>query len=263
MISSVEFFENVSLLITHYNRSESLERLLNAFKNLNIEFGEIVVSDDCSSLFHLNRLHELQDQFDFKLITTPLNGGLGHNINKGQDAVTKAYTLYIQEDFVPLKPFKEHFSDALVLMEQDKHWDLITFYSYEPYPYLRPYRKGFSEKIFHRSPFYSNHLKFYLYGDHPHLRKSTFLDKFGRYKEGLDGDKTEMEMSLSFIRKKGRSLFFDNLHELLDQVNSADEPSTASFRKPWKQRKSFVISLARFLYLKTKYIKLYIKLLTQ
>ena len=102
-------FDDVSLLITHYNRSESLESLLNAFKALNCAFDEIVVSDDGSAEFHLAKLKSLQDSFNFKLITTAKNKGLGNNLNKGQAAVTMASTLYVQEDFIPTPLFPENF----------------------------------------------------------------------------------------------------------------------------------------------------------
>ncbi len=48
-------FPNVTLLITHYNRSGSLERLLNAFEKLNCSFENIVVSDDGSKAFHIEK----------------------------------------------------------------------------------------------------------------------------------------------------------------------------------------------------------------
>ena len=64
-------YDNVTLLVTHYNRSGSLERLLTRIKDLEMEFAEIVVSDDASSSEHLQKLMELQNVFHFKLITTP------------------------------------------------------------------------------------------------------------------------------------------------------------------------------------------------
>jgi glycosyltransferase involved in cell wall biosynthesis len=260
MDARINVFNEVTLLITHFNRSHSLERLLKAFENLNCVFGGIVVSDDCSEELHLNQLHKLSEKHNFKLVTTPKNGGLGNNINKGQDAITTDYTLYIQEDFIPKQAFVNHFRNALTIMKEDQLWDLITFYSYFPYPYMVPYKMGFSEKTFHTNPLYMNHLKFYLYGDHPHLRRTTFLDKFGRYPEGLNGDKTEMEMSLSFIRKKGKALFYNDHYELLEQANSTIEPSTASFRKSWTQSKSPFVLFIRWFYLKYKFTKLTLKL---
>ncbi len=106
-------YPDVTLLITHYNRSSSLERLLHAFQTLQCSFGGIVVSDDGSKPEHQEKLRALQQQYNFNLVTTPQNRGLGNNINKGQDAVTTTYTLYVQEDFEPSSIFPEHFKDAL------------------------------------------------------------------------------------------------------------------------------------------------------
>ena len=98
---SVHNFPNVSLLITHFNRPDSLRRLLERFNSLSCYFGEIIVSDDCSKKDNLAKLAKLKDEFDFTLVTSTVNKGLGNNLNKGQDRVSKPYTLYVQEDFVP------------------------------------------------------------------------------------------------------------------------------------------------------------------
>jgi glycosyltransferase involved in cell wall biosynthesis len=254
-------FSEVTLLITHYNRSNSLEQLLNAFKRLECSFGDIVVSDDGSKPEHFNKAKELEGIFNFRLISTDVNKGLGNNINKGQDAVKTSYVLYIQEDFVPKPEFCLHFKDALTIMEREDKWDLITFYAYSIYPYTRPYKAGYSEKVFKWAPWYTNNLKFYLYGDHPHLRRNSFLKKFGRYREDINSDLTEMEMSLSFIRKNGKALIFDEFSSLLDQMNSHLEPSTADHRKSWRQSKSPIILFFRWIFMKVKFLKLNFKLI--
>ena len=82
-------FPEVTLLITHYNRSLSLERLL----------------------------ANLQKRFEFELVTATTNGGLGNNINKGQDAVATPYTLYVQEDFEPTELFPSKLEDALTFLQ--------------------------------------------------------------------------------------------------------------------------------------------------
>lgn len=249
-------FPDVTLLVTHYNRSSSLERLLKSFHDFNYKFGDIVVSDDGSEASQQTYLKELQQLYQFRLITTPVNKGLGNNINKGQEAVNTPYTLYIQEDFIPKPAFLPHFTDALQIMQQEKKWDMVTLYSYGPYPYLKPYKLGFSEKEFKAAPWYTNNLKFYLYGDHPHLRRSTFLKDFGRYPEGLNGDQTEMQMSLSFIKNKGRCLFYTDHYGLLTQENSAEEPSTATFRKSWINKNTAPVLAAKWVYAKIKFLKL-------
>ena len=243
-------FRQVSLLVTHYNRSQSLENLLNTFHNQNCFFGEIVISDDGSMQAHLDALKKLQERFDFKLITTPQNKGLGNNINKGQDAVTKPYTLYVQEDFEPDASFSGHFSDALEMMEENAGLDLVRFYAYLRYPYLKPYKKGYSQMLI--KPWFTNYKKIYYYSDHPHLRRSTFLKKFGRYAEGLKGDKTEYKMCVAFIKNKGKGLFYDQYKALFKQINSAAEPSTMS-RSNWTQSRNIFVVLVRDLYRQLKY----------
>jgi len=248
------YFENITLLITHYNRSSSLERLLHTFVNQHIKFANIVVSDDASQPAHLEKLETLKNKFNFRLITTPVNKGLGNNINKGQDAVTTPYTLYVQEDFEPKEAFAVHFKDALELMDKDAGLDIVRFYAYFSYPYLKPYAKGFSEMLFKPGLFAANHLKFYVYSDHPHLRLSNFMQKFGRYPEGIKGDITEYRMALSFVQKHGRGLFFNNFNELFYQKNSADEPSTMN-RSSWRESKNPAALGLRAIYLKFKLVK--------
>lgn len=245
-------FDTVTLLITHYNRSSSLERLLASFSKLDCRFGDIVVSDDGSKPEHLDKVRELESKYTFRLITTPVNKGLGNNINKGQDAVTTPYTLYVQEDFEPSDIFPAHFVDALQFMDEDKGLDIARFYAYFTYPTLKPYGKGFSEMKY--SPLNLNHLKFYFYSDHPHLRRSNFLEKFGRYPEGIKGDLTEYRMAISFLQKKGRGLFYNEFTTLFYQKNSSDEPSTMS-RAHWRQRTNILTLSLRALYLKYKLLK--------
>ena len=84
-------FPGVTLLITHYNRSSSLERLLRAFNDLKISFEDTVVSDDGSRPDQLEKVKALQLTFNFRLVTAPKNGGIASNINKGQDAVKTWY----------------------------------------------------------------------------------------------------------------------------------------------------------------------------
>lgn len=248
------YFKDVSLLVTHYNRSQSLERLLKAFSDLNCAFDDIVVSDDGSKQVHLDRLVSLQHVYPFRLIKTEKNRGLGNNINKGQDAVTTKYTLYVQEDFEPTALFPVHFLDACSIMAERPEMDIIKFYAYFKYPYMKPFGKGFSEMVFHSAPWYMSHLKFYFYSDHPHVRRSNFFEKFGRYKEGISGDVTEYSMSLSFIHHKAKGLFYDDFTSLFYQKNSPDEPSTME-RSDWRQSRNPFVLLIRFFYLKIKFLR--------
>ncbi|SEK62362.1 glycosyltransferase [Parapedobacter koreensis] len=218
------YFEDVSLLVTHYNRSKSLERLFVSFERQGCFFREIIVSDDCSNEEHLRFIEKLRANFDFTLVSAKQNGGLGSNMNKGQDAVKTPYTLYVQEDFIALDGSCLHLQNGRKLLEERADFDMVRFYAYVNYPFLKPDKNGFSEMVF---KLWSPGLdKFPYYSDHPHLRRSTFTDKFGRYPEGLSGDKTEFIMMMSFLRNSGKAFFFNDYKGVFEQANTAVEPST-------------------------------------
>ncbi|MES2426933.1 MAG: glycosyltransferase family 2 protein [Bacteroidota bacterium] len=245
MPDNKKYLENVSLLITHYNRSKSLERLLAAFDDLGISFYDVIVSDDGSKAEHIEYIKSLASQYKFTLVTAAKNGGLGNNINKGQDAVKTTYTLYIQEDFIPLKDFLPHFLDGLSIMEHDEQTDIVRFYAYEKYPNLKGFKNGFSELVY--NPWSLNVGKSTIYSDHPHLKRNTFFGKFGRYTEMKNPEETEYDMMMSFIKNKGKAYIYKEYKTLLAQANTTDEPSTMT-RNYWRNSKFFLISFARFVF---------------
>lgn len=249
-MSTAQHFPQVTLLVTHYNRSRSLHRLLATFRNQQCTFADIVVSDDGSLPVHLEALKNLQHKLHFRLITSPQNKGLGNNINKGQDAVKTPYTLYVQEDFEPDASFSTHFLDAMHFLEEEPELDLVRFYAYLKYPYLKNYLKGFSRMLI--KPWYTNYKKIYYYSDHPHVRRSTFFQKFGRYAEGIKGDRTEYKMCVSFIKNKGKALFYNDYKALFTQINPPGEPSTMS-RSSWTNSNNLFVMIVRHVYRQLKY----------
>ena len=233
-----------------------MQRLLQTFKDQGIQFGDIVVSDDGSKPEHLTRLQDIASIYNFRLITTQKNAGLGNNINKGQDAVTTPYTLYVQEDFDPFPGYAQHLQDSLDIMNERPDIDMARFYAYFKYPYLKPIRNGFSEMIFNFwSPGYR---KFHYYSDHPHLRRDTFFKKFGRYAEACNSDKGEFMMAISFLKNKGKAIFYDDYKGLFDQLNTITEPSTVK-RGNLKVSSNPAIAFARDIYRHLKYNYDYLK----
>jgi glycosyltransferase involved in cell wall biosynthesis len=253
-------FNRVTLLITHYNRSKSLEHLLKRCAEENLVFEDVVISDDGSKPEHISYIQNLQSTYPFRLITAPVNKGLGNNINKGQDAVRTDYTLYVQEDFEPTADFAANFANAIKLMDEES-WDIIRFYTFpwDPFPYLQNYKLGYAKMLFKPQLWYLNHLKFRLYSDHPHLRRSNFFEKFGRYIEGERGDPTEYGMCMQFLKKGGKALLFNGGRDLFLHEHGAIEPNTM-VRSKWKLSNSAFIKLARSLYLKGKVINSTIQL---
>lgn len=249
-------YDDITLLITHYNRSSSLARELEAFRNLHMEFNAIVVSDDGSNPEHLNAVKALQEEYGFQLVTALVNKGLGNNINKGQDAVATPYTLYVQEDFVPLEDFRQALLDARRLMQKAPDIDMARFYAYELYPSLEPVKDGFSLMKF--DIFSPGYYKFFMYSDHPHLRRSDFLKKFGRYVEGKNPEATEYRMMMSFLKRRGQAVFYDDYQSLFVQINTEDEPSTMK-RNILRNSTNPVVAGIRHLY---RYVKFNVDYLT-
>lgn len=243
-------FPSITLLITHYNRSSSLENLLMSFTALKCHFGNIIVSDDGSKQEHLEHLKKLRGEYKIEILNSTRNRGLGNNINKGQDAVNTEFTLYIQEDFEPTELFPKTLRDALSHIENNRCIDIVRFYAYFQYPYLRPFNGQFSEMNYR--PFGLDTNKIYCYSDHPHLRRSDFLEKFGRYAEGVKGDRTEYLMCISFIQNKGRALFYSAFDQLFVQKNTESEPSTMN-RSSWRNSKNIFVAFLRHLYRQFKY----------
>lgn len=249
-------FPNVALLVTHYNRSHSLERLLEAFGGQGWVFDEIVVSDDGSTGEHQQQLQRLKEIYGFKLVTSQVNKGLGNNLNKGQDAVTATYTFYVQEDFAPSPGLPSHFANALAIMKEQSGFDITRFYAFFKYPYLQPYKYGFSEMKF--GFWKAGYRKFFCYSDHPHLRRSDFLKKFGRYMEGVNGRHSEYKMMMAFLKHKGRALYYDNNKELFSHINSLNEPTTMPVEPSWKQSRKPVVKRLRDFYRYLRYYKDYL-----
>jgi len=250
-MKNVEFPE-VSLLITHYNRSSSLKRLFETLTSLDLTFSEVIVSDDGSKPEHLEKVKELLSTFQFTLVTTEKNRGLGNNINKGQDKVKTPYTFYMQEDFVPNIKLKRALSDGLQFLKEDSSLDIVRFYAFSNFPLLKPFKNGFSKMYF--SNWSLNHLKFFYYSDHPHLRRKSFFEKFGRYDEGKKGDVTEFNMCLSFLKNGGKGVFYNEYLSLFDHSNTEEEPTTME-RVYWRHKKDYLTLTMRSVYLLFKILK--------
>lgn len=247
------FFKDVTLLITHYNRTRSLERLLASLTKLKCSFEDTVVSDDASRPEEMEKVKKLQQIYNFRLVTTPKNRGYGNCINKGEDAITTPYTLYLQEDFVPFDIFPEHFKDALQILNEDRTIDYVRFWALEDmHLNLKPYAKGFSEMEYKLSNMY--HYKFYQFSDTPNIRRNNFREKFGRYREGIFGDLTDYYMAISFLHNKGRGLFF-NKYDSLFVHSDSEEGSRIRSGKNWKQSGNIFIRFLRFFYLRYKWLK--------
>lgn len=243
-------YKDVTLLITHYNRPCSLDRLLHSLQKAGISFEEIIVSDDASQQPCYRQLLTLQSKYNFTIVPGSINKGLGHNLNKGQQAVKTPLVLYIQEDFEFTPLFIEELPEAIRIMQQDKTLDMVRFFAHSRYPYLKPYSTEYEEVAI---PILAlDYHKIYAYSDTPHLRRSSFQKKFGPYREGINADRTEYRMCVSFIRNGGRCIISKHYARLFTHQNIPDEPST--IHRPGRQfSNDFFIRTVRYWYRQLRY----------
>lgn len=241
-------FDDLTLLVTHYNRSMSLEKQLNEFSK-QCSFAEIIVSDDCSNSQEIKKVIELQKQYNFRLVRSDSNKGLGNNINKGQKEVKTNFILYVQEDFVPFPEAVNIIYDGLNELQTSPELDIVRLYAYNKFPYLKEYKKGFSEMLF--KPIIKGYRQYYYYSDHPHIKRSSFLNKFGPYKEGITPEQTEYRMMINFLKRRGKGIFFNDYKSVFfiaaDSVTK--RTSWMHFRR---QKTYFLINVIRDSY---RYLK--------
>lgn len=188
----------ISILITHYNRFESLEKCLHAIRSFGFFDYEVVVSDDYSSIDVQKKLKTLDvDQ----LILTDKNRGLASNINRGIKVCKGEFILYCQEDFMPTEDFKIYLSEAIDLLERDLA-DMCRLRSNYKFPYLMNLSEHFKTiPKFSWKNFYYNHFQ---YSDNPYLTKRSFFDKFGFYLENVSGDYGENEYAIRMMKSKAK-----------------------------------------------------------
>lgn len=246
-------FQNICLLITHYNRSKSLERLLASLHQIGCSFGEVLIADDGSKKEHIDYIElELSNLYSFRLVKSPVNKGLGHNLNLGQTAVTKPFVLYIQEDFEPSADFPQMLQLSEQYMQEDERIDMTRFFAHYRYPYLKPFVRDERFSISYFSYIARRYDKIYNYSDLPHLRRKDFAKKFGKFREGIAGDRTEYWMCISFIKKRGVVLFYNDFRALFQHVNNDAEPSTMS-RKRLSTSQNFFVKSLRLIYRQLRY----------
>lgn len=246
-------FQNICLLITHYNRSKSLERLLASLQQVGCSFGELIIADDGSKKEHIEYIElELSKLYSFRIVKSPVNKGLGHNLNIGQAAATKPFILYIQEDFEPSSAFPQVLQLSEQYMQEDSSIDMTRFFAHYRYPYLKPFTKDDRFSISYFSYTATRYDKIYNYSDLPHLKRKDFSQKFGKFREGIAGDRTEYWMCISFMKKRGVVLFYNDYKALFTHANSDSEPSTM-LRKQLSTSQNLFIKLLRTIYRQIRY----------
>lgn len=185
----------VSILITHYNRSKALIDCIESFKALNLEINfEFIVCDDCSTEEQLTEIRKIKD---ITLIESEYNRGLGANINKGLPYCSGEFILYCQEDFMITSGFVNVIEEIAVVLRQNKV-DMVRLKANYRFPKLISISKNISQiPKFAVQNFLVNAFQ---YSDNPFVIKKDFFEKNGFYLEDVKGNYCELEYSIRIMK---------------------------------------------------------------
>lgn len=188
----------ISILITHYNRFESLVSCLEVFKSLDLGAVEIVVSDDGSD----EKTQQLLKTLDVDvMLLHEKNTGLTSNLNRGINACTGEFILYCQEDFIPKKDLALYLDEAKGILNANKA-DMCRLRANYRFPKLYMLSDRF--KLIPKFAWRNFYLNTFQYSDHPFITKKHFFDKYGFYLENVSGPYGENEYAIRIMKSKAK-----------------------------------------------------------
>lgn len=189
----------LSILITHYNRSEALKDCIEAIRHIGFSSEyEVLISDDGSNEEHLNNIKGLK--YD-QLLLSKNNQGLTNNINKGLKACKGTYILYCQEDFL-LNPQIAVILDECMDLIKRNILDMVRLTANYKFNYLKALTPQVSKiPTFSISNFNINTFR---YSDHPFITTIDFYNKFGYYLEDVSGPYGETEYAIRLLKLGAR-----------------------------------------------------------
>lgn len=117
-----EFLENITLVITTYNRQAALRETLNKLEGI-IPYEQIIICNDASTDLSYNELSE--DFFEIYWFTNTYNEGLISSRNRLMNLVKTDYVISIDDDAHFLTP--EGLLNALIFMEKNDNCAVLAF----------------------------------------------------------------------------------------------------------------------------------------
>ncbi len=190
----------ISILITHFNRIESLEKCLKAFEK--IDFSnfkiEIVVSDDGSEIKIQEQLKALKID---TLVLSERNEGLASNLNKGINACKGNYILYCQEDFLPQVELSSYMPQIVETLDSGKA-EMIRLQANYVFPKLLPLSEEI--KLIPKFSWKNYYYNTFQYSDNPFITTRSFFDKYGYFLENTCGAYGENEYAIRIMNSNAK-----------------------------------------------------------
>jgi glycosyltransferase involved in cell wall biosynthesis len=194
----------ISVLMTSYNRPQFLTQCVEALRSaLDQTQYELIISDDCSEPQHLKLIEAVKPDV---LLTNTQRRGMGANLNRAIQAARGDYHLILQDDFRARCALNLRVAEAVMLLDVEPDTDTVRLGSPMDSRRFYPEHHGVDTRAFIMVNFVEERRgqivrvtakqgaedHSFVYSDNPHIRRATFLDKFGWYPEGLSMSDTEI-----------------------------------------------------------------------
>ncbi len=218
---------------------------------------ELILADDGSPADVTERMRKLSFH---KYIFSDENRGLGHNQNKGVRAATGDYILQLQDDWLCHGPddFIERCLDVfqeLPSVGYIRLWEKPDF----SVPYdLHLLKNGVKVRVYNdSSPLNSiSEHRDYVYSDRPHIKRRSYHDNLGLYREDLKMNKMEIEFCQRFERQNAiKGAWIEGYGDIFEHIGTQQtfNPSQKRENLREKLRGNRILKYAWRLYVLLRY----------
>ena len=195
MASSTRLLPLVSIVFVTFNRIETLRPTVASFLAVTDyprDRLELVVADDAS----ISEVRAAIREMDFDVFAlSSLNRGMGANVNQGLAAASGDYILQLQDDWECVGP-ADYLRRAVAVMQA---WPAVGMVICRHHPQRLPKREIPTigkdlVRIFDHDPARQvRAVGQHAYTDWPHVKRRTFIEAIGPYKEGRRMWETELD----------------------------------------------------------------------
>jgi len=223
----------VSILFITYNRLITLKPTINSFL-ANTDYPrdllELIICDDCSPKAVQTELRAMP--FDVFCLAAK-RCGLGGNVNQGLRAASGDFILQMQDDWQCQGP-PDYLRRAIAALYEAPEVGMLILNQHPmtlPLRQFIPLGRGGMMRIYENRPDVPvNMVGEHAYTDWPHLKRRSFHDTLGLYREGTPMWEAELEFSR---RVNAQTHFFIGDIEGLDAFShiGADHSYNVSLKK--------------------------------
>jgi hypothetical protein len=232
--------ERVKILISHYNRIDTIKEVVIALRNNLGQDFEINIADDKSDPKVISKLYKLK----CNIIENAGEKGLGGNMNNGLNTINSKYLLSLQDDHVIKRNIdKIFFNNIVKIMDKYEDIDIIRFLIPRPGAFkikeIRNYN-GLTIVIIDNTIINNYPESFNVFSFWPHLIRMKLFRKLGVFE--TEGIATELEFGMRCLLNKAKiayvigyeNIFYHLDHGISNRKSSSYNPKIRNYFRFYK-----------------------------